>query len=389
MRRLLFCLLTALLGAAAPPAQAAAPEPIRIGEMMPATNGTVYATAYREGWAIALEEINAQGGIHGRPLEVIARDDKASPSEGIRLAEELVHRDKVVMLMGAGFDHVGLAVGTWANRNKIPFIKQWAVLCRYFDDPANLYFFASQPCAEKFISVFSQHAAQQPHKRWAFLAPDYEFGHSYTEGFQSQIKRLRPDVEFVATRYVPLGRINAQTEVRALQESKPDALYILIFGPDLASYLRQARTLGFDPPALSPEGAIGQAPAQRSLGELYPKGWFVYGVPPEAKGHPAQPFMEKYRKRYGKDTDMLALSGYNTLLAIAAALRQTPSLEPEAIAKALSSVSFDGPFGHTRFYKNQMKTGFWTGTTDRKDAKNVLTNVTWHPADELFPEDKR
>ena len=134
-------ILTVLLFTASAFAAAQSAEPIKIGEMFSYTNGANFAAPYKEGWQFAVDEANAAGGILGRKIEILSRDDKADPSEGVRLAQELVLQDHVDALYGAGFDHVGLAVGTFANQNHIPFVKMWGGKCEYARDQANHYWF--------------------------------------------------------------------------------------------------------------------------------------------------------------------------------------------------------------------------------------------------------
>lgn len=395
MKRLQLLLLSALIVAMAFPVMAedtaSPPQPIKVGEMMAYTAAPGYSYPFREGWQMALEEINAAGGINGRPLEVISRDDKASPGEGIRLAEELVLRDEVVILMGAGFDHVGLAVAEWANRKHIPFIKQWGGKCSNVQTTENKYWFINMACMEKYASIYAHEAAKNPAKRWALIAPNYEFGRSITAAFKEQLKLLRPDVEFVAERYPTMGKIQAQTEIRALMMGNPDAVFNNLFEGDMTQYLRMAEVLKFCPNCFNMAGSTTLAVPSgiRKYDYLFPQGWFTLGIPDDVGDHPAKAFIEKYKMLHGKNPDLIALDGYNTMLMVAEALRNAKTLAPDDIRDALSTVTVNGPFGKVTMNPTtkQPNIGAWVGYTDRVDGKGKFVNWQWKNYEELFPKE--
>jgi branched-chain amino acid transport system substrate-binding protein len=95
---------------------------IKIGEIQTYSQLTSFTFPYRNGWQLALEEINKAGGVMGRKIEVISRDDQGKPGEAVKIAEELVSKDKVVLLMGSFLSNVGLAVTDFAKRNKVLYI---------------------------------------------------------------------------------------------------------------------------------------------------------------------------------------------------------------------------------------------------------------------------
>ena len=97
-------------------------EPIRIGEINSYSAIAAFTHPYRNGWQLAVEEINAAGGVLGRKLEVVSRDDGGKPEDAVRVAGELVGNEKVVMLAGTFLSNIGLAVGDFAKQNKVLFL---------------------------------------------------------------------------------------------------------------------------------------------------------------------------------------------------------------------------------------------------------------------------
>ena len=114
--------MKALFIAAALAATGAQAQTIRIGELNSYKVFPAFLEPYKKGWELALQEINAGGGIKGRKLEVISREDGGNPGDAVRVAEELITRENVSVLMGTFASHVGLAVSNLANQRKIVFI---------------------------------------------------------------------------------------------------------------------------------------------------------------------------------------------------------------------------------------------------------------------------
>src|ERR1700739_4915176 len=118
-RRFITSALAAGVAAFAGPAMAQ--QTIKIGELSSYKAFPAFTDPYRKGWQMALDEINAKGGVDGKHLEVISRDDGANPGEAVRVAEELVSREGVTMLAGTFRSNVGLAVSNFAGQKKIFF----------------------------------------------------------------------------------------------------------------------------------------------------------------------------------------------------------------------------------------------------------------------------
>src|ERR1700730_13646564 len=97
-------------------------QTIKVGELNSYKVFPAFLEPYKKGWELALEEINAKGGVLGRKLEVVSRDDGGTPGDAVRVAEELISREGAVMLRGTFASNVGLAVATLANQRKIVFL---------------------------------------------------------------------------------------------------------------------------------------------------------------------------------------------------------------------------------------------------------------------------
>src|ERR687898_3556042 len=114
--------LGAALALGAPAAQAQQ-APIKIGELNSYAQWAAFTVPYRNGWQMALDEINAKGGVlGGRKLEIVSRDDGATTGDATRVAEELVTRENVAFLFGSFLSNVGVAMADYANQKKILYL---------------------------------------------------------------------------------------------------------------------------------------------------------------------------------------------------------------------------------------------------------------------------
>ena len=219
MKRLGFALV---LGACA--AVLAQPAAIKIGEINSYSTMPQFTTPYRQGWQLAVEQINAAGGLLGRKVEVISRDDAGKPDEALRQAIELTSSEKVDVLAGGYLSNVGLALADHAAKNKRLYVASEPLTDALVWDKGNRYTFRLRPSTYMQSAMLVEEAAKMPAKRWATIAPNYEYGQSAVATFKAQLKARRPDVEFVAEQWPVLGKLDAGSTLQAVMPSKPDAI---------------------------------------------------------------------------------------------------------------------------------------------------------------------
>jgi branched-chain amino acid transport system substrate-binding protein len=222
-----------------------ADETIKIGEVQTYSKLASFTHPYRNGWQLALEEINNAGGVMGKKIEVISRDDQGKPGEAVKVAEELVSKDKVALLMGSFFSNVGLAVTDFAGRNKVLYIAAEPLSDALVWAKGNRYTFRLRPSTYMQAAMLAVDASKNPAKRWATIAPNYAYGKDAVASFKKVLKAKRPDVQFVAEQWPALFKINAGPEIQALADAQPEAVYNVTFGSDLAKFVREGKLRGF------------------------------------------------------------------------------------------------------------------------------------------------
>ena len=367
-----------------------AAEPIKIGEINSYTRLPAFTQPYRNGWELAVEEINAGGGVLGRPLEVIARDDDGKPGDAVRIAEELVSKEKVALLAGTFLSNIGLAVADFAKQRKVFFLAAEPLSDAVTWQQGNRYTFRLRPNTYTQANMLAAEAAKLPAKRWATIAPNYKYGQDAVATFKALLQARRPDVEFVAEQWPALFKIDAGAEVQALSNANPDAIYNVTFGGDLAKFVREGKLRGLFENREVVGLLTGEPEYLDPLGDETPTGWIVTGYPWYAINTPEhEAFVESYQAKFNDYPRLGSIVGYNTFLALAAIIEKAGSTDTEALIKAAEGIEVDSPTGTFNFraIDHQSTMGAYVGRTAVQDGQGVM--IDWFYADgaDYLPSD--
>jgi branched-chain amino acid transport system substrate-binding protein len=201
--------LAALAGIAISSPGLAQQGEIRIGEINSYSGLPAFTEPYRKGWQLAVEEINAKGGVNGRKLVVISRDDGGRPADAVTAANELLSREKVDFLAGAFFSHIGLALADFAKQKQVFYLAGEPLTDAIVWSQGNKYTFRLRPSNYMQAAMLAEEAAKLPAKKWATIAPNYEYGQSAVAVFKQLLSAKRPDIEWVGEQWPPQGKIDA------------------------------------------------------------------------------------------------------------------------------------------------------------------------------------
>lgn len=369
---------------------ALAQEPIRIGEINSYTGLPAFTLPYKQGWELAVAEINEAGGVLGRPLEVISRDDAGKPGDAVRIAEELVSREGVALLAGTFFSHIGLAVADYANQRQVFFMAAEPLTDALVWEKGNRYTFRLRPSTHMQAAMLAAEAAKLPATRWATIAPNYKYGQDAVAAFQELLSALKPEVEFVAAQWPALNSIDAGAEVQALINADPEAIFNVTFGADLARFVREGslRELFNNREVVSL--LTGEPEYLEPLKDEAPEGWLVTGYPwydIDTEAHTA--FVQAYQARFDEPPKLGSVVGYNTFLAIAAIIEKAGSTDTDAMIEAARGIQVSSPVGDFSFraIDHQATMGAYVGRTALRDGEGVM--VDWYYADgaDFLPDD--
>src|SRR5215510_14728017 len=368
-----------------------AEKPILIGEISSYSTVPAFTLPYRNGWALAVEEINAAGGLlGGRKLEVVSRDDGGKPDNATRHASELLGSQKVDLLAGTFLSNVGLPVSDIALRNKVLFVAAEPLTDAMVWEKGNRYTFRLRPSTYMQAAMLVEEAAKLPARRWATVAPNYEYGQSAVASFKELLKARRPDVEFVGEQWPALGKLDAGSTIQALAAAKPEAIFNVTFGADLTKFVREGNLRGLFEGRAVVSMLTGEPEYLDPLKDETPRGWIVTGYPwDQIKSAAHQRFVQAYEKRYGETPRLGSVVGYTTFMAIADAIRKAGSTDTEKLITTLRGLKFETVFGPVTFrtLDQQSTLGAFIGRLDLKDGRGVMAEWRYADGKDYMPPD--
>jgi branched-chain amino acid transport system substrate-binding protein len=368
--------------ALAPAGRAGAADAIKIGDINSYSALPDFTIPYRMGWQLALRQINERGGVLGRPLDVVSRDDGGRPGDAVTAANELYARERVALLMGTFFSNVGLAVSDFARQRRILFVAAEPLSDALTLQAGNRYTFRLRPSTSMQAAMLVDDAADLPAVTWASIAPNYEYGQSAVEAFRTLLQAKRPDVRWVAEQWPPLGKIDAGPTVQALENARPDAIFNVTFGPDLVNFVREGNTRGLFEGRSVVSLLTGEPEYLDPLRSETPEGWIVTGYPWSAIQTPEHDaFAAAYRDAYDDYPRLGSVVGHATMTAVAAIIAAAGSTDTDRMIEAATAVTVDTPFGPVRLrdLDHQSTMGTFVGRTALAGNQGVMTD--WRYAD--------
>ena len=353
---------------------------IKIGEINSYKAQPAFLEPYKKGMELALEEINAAGGVNGRKLQLIIRDDNATPGDAVRAAEELIAREQVDVLSGTFLSHVGLAVADLARQRKMFFLAGEPLTDKIVWQNGNRYTFRLRASTYMQVSMLVPEAAKLRKKRWAIVYPNYEYGQSAAATFKQLLKAAQPDVEFVAEQAPALGKVDAGAVVQALADARPDAIFNVLFAADLAKLVREGNTRGLFQGREVVSLLTGEPEYLDPLKDETPNGWIVTGYPWHSINTPEhKAFLAAYQSRFKDYPRLGSVVGYTMIHALAAGIRKAGSTDTEKLITAFRGLTFDSPYGKQSFraIDHQSTMGAFVGRTRNEQGKGVMVEARY------------
>lgn len=379
-----FALLTGGMG------HSALAQDIKIGEINSYSLLPSFTEPYRKGWQLAVEQINAAGGINGKKLVVISKDDGGKPADAQTAANELVSSEGVAMLTGTFLSNIGLAVSDFANQKKVFFLAAEPLTDAITWAKGNKYTFRLRPSNYMQAAMLVEAASKLPAKRWATIAPNYEYGQSAVAVFKKLMSEKRPDIQWVDEQWPPQGKIDAGPVVQAVAQANPEAILNVTFGPDLVKLVREGNTRGLFKGREVVSFLTGEPEYLDPLKDETPEGWIVTGYPWYSIKTPEHDaFLKAYQAKYNDYPRLGSIVGYQTIKAAAAIIAKAGSTDTDKMIAAAEGISMPSPFGEITFRKidHQSTLGAFVGKTAQKDGKGVMVDASYKKGSDYLPSD--
>ena len=316
-----------------------AAEPIKIGYMATLTgDGATWGQHERDGALLAVKDINARGGLLGRPLELICYDVKGKPEEGVNAVRRLIYDDKVVAIGGTNYSGIQLAIAPIAEKGQVPVIATAATNPTVTVDPntgkVRPYMFRisyTDPYQGRVIADYLIKKCGA--KKLAIIG---DVGDAYSEGLTEFIRKTA-DENGVENNFWAFrgGDVDFRAQLTAAREWGADAVALTMYYKEMGLVIKQAAELDWKPLFM---GGDGYSPNIAEIaGEALNGTFWVSSInidDPMFDG-----MKEKYRAEYGKEATEIAntISAYDVLLMIAHAIETAGVAEGPAIKEAIEN----------------------------------------------------
>ena len=375
------------------PVQAA--KPIKIGFIHTLSGGVgqVYGVPDLAGVKIAVEEINAAGGILGRPLEIISRDDKLKAEVGVREAKDLILNEKVDWIQGVVSSGIALAVSAYCKTQKVIFIDTVAQSAATTGEKGHRYVFRVTTNTTNYARSIANAAAKfWGGKKVFIIGPDYEYGHRCKKDFMATYSGLVPGAKVVGELWPKLGTKDFTPYITKIMSSNADFVYTSLWGGDVLSFTKTAWQFGyFDKIRHAGQDWGNMEGLSKMTKKAYPKGvlggahypWWLLDNPINKVYYP------KFKKVTGMDAGLAAASGYTTVYAMKQAIEKVGSLDTEKVIDALAGSTVDSPVGplKIRACDHQAMWPFWVGPvafTPEYSWPHITNAVAMDPPDKGY-----
>jgi branched-chain amino acid transport system substrate-binding protein len=369
---------------------ASAQQTIKIGELNSYKEFPAFLAPYKKGWEMAVEEINAKGGINGKKLQVISRDDGANPGAAVRAAEELVTREGVHVLAGSYLSNIGLAITNFAGQKKVFYLAAEPLTDKITWQDGNKYTFRLRASTYMQVAMLMPATIAAHKKRWALVYPNFEYGQAAAAAFKELLNKKQPDVQFVTEQATPLGKIDAGAVAQAIDDAKPDGIFNVLFGGDLAKFVREGTTRGIFKNRTVVSLLTGEPEYLDPLKSDVPVGWIVTGYPWNKVKTPEHlAFVKAYQKKYNDYPRLGSVVGYTVIKSLAAGIAKAKSTDPDKLVAAFKGLKVDGPFGpfYYRAIDHQATMGCYVGKIALENGKGTMTDFKYVDGASVMPPD--
>ena len=349
-------ILTGLTLAAFLMGPAIAQETLKVGIVLPLTGDQAkFGEIEKQSFDLALEEINAAGGVNGKKLEFLIEDDTGRPEVGRSVAEKLITKDQVVLLGGGYASSTTYAVAGVAQQNRVPFL----INTGSADDITEKkwdYIFRINPPVSEYASGLETFLAEVVKPQSAVILHENTlFGTKGAEAFKKDCEKL--GIKVLMTEGYEAGGIDFKPVLIKVKEANPDIVYMISYVMDASLLMRQSREL-----KLAPKLFVGGA-AGFTLPEFAQNaGKAAENVVSATLWHQVLPlpgsmeYFEKFKKKYNKDTDYHGAEAYAAAYVIADALKRAKSLKADDIKQSLKETDLMTVFGPVKFISYGKKT---------------------------------
>lgn len=322
-------------------------DTIRIGGLAPLTGDAAsYGVAVNNAIQMAVEDINANGGIDGKQIEYIYYDEKGDTTEATNAYNKLVQDDKVVAIIGDVTTKPTLAVAQTSQQDNIPIITATATAAEVTLTGSNIFraCFTDPFQGELMASYASEKLGATKVAVLSDMADDYSSG--IAEAFVAKAEEL--GMQVVADEKYQDGDVDFKSQLTNIKGQNPDVLFLPVYYEDLRLISAQAKEVGVTAQLCGADG-WDSVLTDNFDSSVLNGGVFCSQYSTESTDERVQSFISAYKEKYEMDPNMFAVLAYDATNMMAQAISDAGSTDSQAIIDAMAALEYDGLTGHMTF----------------------------------------
>jgi branched-chain amino acid transport system substrate-binding protein len=293
------------------------------------------------GFKMYMDQVNAKGGVNGKKVNYVTRDDKFKPDVSLAMAKELVMKEEVDILVGTISSAATLAVSDFAKKEKIPFLNTGAKSEKITGAAGHRYVFSIDENTAMAGKAMAQILAKKPFIKYWIAGDDMEYGHAITDSTWNHLKALNPKVQLLGSTWWKVGETDFGPYITAIMSAKPDFLILGNSGASVIGFQKAAKATGLAKAVPLYQHTAIDLTILEANGMEGPEG--VYGTCHYLFNYPQTPenkaFVAEYQKAYNKLPSQPAFYGYTTAQFIVKALQKIgPKFDREKFIDALEGM---------------------------------------------------
>jgi branched-chain amino acid transport system substrate-binding protein len=352
---------------------------------------TTFTNDVLDGFKLATERINAKGGVLGKRIEHVTRDDKFKPDIGLTMAKELILKENVDILMGTINSATALAVSDLAKKEKVPFLVTFSKSDKITGEKGHRYVFSLNENTEMAGRAAAKVLSKKPYVKYWIAGDDYEYGHAIANGVFDHLKSLNPKVQLLGQSWWKVGETDFTPYITQILAAKPDFVIVATGGAGMVNFQKAAQSTGFNKRVPFYQHTAIELSTLAPQGANAPEG--VYGTAnylfyyPDTKEN--QAFVDEFRKAYNRYPKSGALYGYMAAEFIAKSYEKAGKVDREKFIDAMEGMALDSPVGklEMRACDHQLLLPVFFGVTKKSPQHEFLVagDVVSVPAKDYMP----
>jgi branched-chain amino acid transport system substrate-binding protein len=352
---------------------------------------STYTNDVRDGFKLAVDKINAKGGVLGKKLTFVTRDDKFEVPIGLSAAKELIMRENVDLLMGTINSAVTLAISDLCKEEKVPFLVTYAKSHKIAGEKGHRYVFMLNESTSMVGKAAGAALAKKPYVNYWIAGDDYEYGHAVAEDLWRHLKQLKPEVKKLGESWWKRGEPDFTPYITSILSAKPDCVIVATGGGGCVPFLKAAKATGFNERVpffmhtaseLSTLRPLGLDAPENVLGSSNYQFYF-----PDTPANKA--FAEEFKKAYDRYPSWGSVIGYFTAQFIEGAYKKAGKVDREKFVDSLEGMTVDSPMGKLKMreFDHQLMLPLYIGSTKKAPGYDFLiaTDIVTVPPEEAMP----